>query len=71
MTPRESELDLPASVGGSLVEVWVGGGLDREKGSSNPGRCPLEVTVNPTTEPRTRHLRPNNRGGSTTPPLRG
>ena len=43
MTPRESELDLPASVGGSLVEVWVGCGLDRDrdKGSSNPGRYPL------------------------------
>ena len=44
---------------------------DRDKGSNNPGRFPLEVTVNPTIEPQARHLRPNNRGGSATPPIRG
>ena len=55
------------------MEVWVGVACnrDRGKGSSNPGRCHLEVTVNPTIEPRARHLRPNNLGGSATPPIRG
>ena len=43
VTPRETEPKLPASVGGSPAEVWVGSGStqDRGTGSSSPRRSPL------------------------------
>ena len=58
VTPQETGSDLPASVGGSPVEVWVGMAHHRESntGWSTSGRCPLEkflleVTINPTIGP--------------------
>ena len=43
VTPQETEPQLPASIGGSPVEVWVGSGStqDRGTGSSSPRRSPL------------------------------
>ena len=40
MIPQETELDLPASVGGSTVEEWGGNGSpwDGGTGSSGPGK---------------------------------
>ena len=43
VTPQESGPELPAHVGRSPVELWVGSGRckDRETGNSSPESCPL------------------------------
>ena len=43
VTPQETEMKLPASVGGSSVEALVGSGSSQDggSGSSSPGKFPL------------------------------
>ena len=70
VTPQEADPKLPASVGGSPVEAWLGQGLTTGMGAlEGPPWC------KPSSSPLTLHracrpLRPNNyQGGSAVPPI--
>ena len=76
MTPEETELKLPASVGGSPVECGSAGASHRDGGigSSSPGgplgRNPLKNSSLTLLQSPGPGLRPNNyQGGSATPPI--
>ena len=58
MPSQEAEPKLPASVGRSPVEVWVGRGSSQERGTGNRSprrfllaKALLEVAINPIMEP--------------------